>query len=88
MPKAVITSVDQNEQYQVVIKYDVFRDDGSLWGTLWLTLGLDKYSPDEVDNQIRTVLNNLSAREAVKDNPDADNLAKIQTDLINREILA
>ena len=88
MPKAVINSVDQNERQEVVIKYDVFRDDGSLWETLWMTLGLDEYSTVEVDNRIRMVLNKLSAHEAVRNNPDADSLAKIQGDLINREILA
>ena len=86
MPKAVITSVDQNERHEVVIKYGVFRDDGSLWETLWMTLGLDEYSTVEVDKRIRMVLNKLAAHEAAKKNPATHNLAKIQTDLVNREV--
>ncbi len=86
MPRAVITSVEQNERHEVIIKYDVFRDDGSLWETLWMTLGLDEYSTVEVDKRIRMVLNKLAAHEAAKKNPATHNLAKIQTDLVNREV--
>ena len=86
MPRAVITSVEQNERHEVVIKYDVFRDDGSLWETLWMTLGLDEYSTVEVDKRIRMVLNKLTAHEGARKNPATHGRAKIQTDLVNREV--
>ncbi len=87
MPKAVIKSVDQNERDEVVIRYDIFRDDGSLWEEIWLNLPLDEYSTAEVDRRIRLVLNKCRQIEAAKTNPATRSKAQIRAEWLNKEIV-
>lgn len=87
MPKAVIKSVDVNERSEVAVVYDVFRDDGSLWEQLWLSLPLDEYSAAEVDRRIRIALNRCKRIEMAKANPATEIKTQIQAEWANKEIV-